>query len=67
MKEASKLRKSSETNDIYVNPDLTPAEAAIVFRQRQHRRQSIRQRESNSQAANSRSTDASIMNQNVNI
>lgn len=55
LKEASKLRLSPETAGIYINPDQTPAEAAIAYQAREQRR-SAQQRVSDLQVVNSIST-----------
>jgi len=39
LREAPKLRCSSDTANIYINPDLSPAEAAMAYHRRQRRRQ----------------------------
>jgi len=38
LREAPKLRKSRDTAGIYINKDLTPAEAALAFQRREKRR-----------------------------
>ena len=39
LREAPKLRCSSDTANVYINPDLSPAEAAMAYHRRQRRRQ----------------------------
>jgi len=45
LREAPKLRNSTDTANIYINPDLTPAEAALAYQRRQRRRNAAASRE----------------------
>ena len=62
-KETSKLRKSPKTANIYINPDLTPAEAAIAFQAREQRRRSAHQTVSGPQVVHGESTVATTKQQ----
>jgi len=44
LKEAPKLRNLPDTACVYINPDLSPAEAALAYQRRQRRRQATANR-----------------------
>ena len=64
LKESHKLWKSQQTCAVYINPDLTPAKAAIAFQARERRRRSAaRERECQQPVTNSETADGNHVTQ----